>query len=196
MLLEKIIFICVAINLVFTFWYIKSILRSSTRPNMVSFFIWSLAPFIAVFLGYKSGGGISLLGPFMSGFVPLLVFIFCLFKKDSFWKIGLLDIFCGILSLFALVCYILTHNLWVSVLFAIASDLLAYIPTFIKTWKNPETENYFIYLGGILNNAVSLLILRDWSFAIYAFSFYIVLANSFEILLIYRKKIFKNKAHI
>jgi len=191
MLLEKIIFICVAINLVFTFWYIKSILRSSTRPNMVSFFIWSLAPFIAVFLGYKSGGGISLLGPFMSGFVPLLVFIFCLFKKDSFWKIGLLDIFCGILSLFALVCYILTHNLWVSVLFAIASDLLAYIPTFIKTWKNPETENYFIYLGGILNNAVSLLILRDWSFAIYAFSFYIVLVNSFEILLIYRKRIKK-----
>jgi len=191
MLPEKIIFISTAISLLCTFWYIRSVFRGGTRPNMVSWFIWSLAPFIAVFLGYKAGGGISLLAPFMSGFSPFLIFVFCLFKKDSFWKITLLDFFCGVLSLFALVCYILTHSLWISVFFAIASDLLAYIPTYIKTWKYPETENTFAYWGGILNNAVALLIIKDWSFAIYAFSFYIVLANSFEILLVYRKKIFR-----
>ena len=191
MLPENIIYISTVISILFTFRYIKSVFYGGTRPNMVSWLIWSLAPFIAVFLGYKAGGGISLLGAFMSGFGPLLIFIFCLFKKDSFWKITLLDIFCGILSLFALVCYVLTHNLWVSVFFAIASDLLAYVPTFIKTWKYPETENTFAYWGGILNNGIALLIIKDWSFAIYAFSFYIVIANSFEILLIYRKKIFK-----
>lgn len=196
MLPENIIYISVAISLLFTFSYVKSIFRGSTRPNMVSWLIWSIAPFIAVFLGYKSGGGISLLGVFMSGFGPLLVFICSLFKKDSFWKISLLDIFCGILSLFALVCYVLTNNLWVSILFAIASDLLAYFPTFIKTWKYPQTENISAYLGGIISNATALLIIKDWSFAIYAFSFYIVLANSFEILLIYRKKVFKNKVKI
>ncbi|MFA6523963.1 MAG: hypothetical protein WC264_01080 [Candidatus Paceibacterota bacterium] len=191
MLPEKIIYIGVAVNLLFTFWYIKSIFRGGTRPNMVSWIIWSLAPFVAVFLGYKAGGGISLLGAFMSGFTPLLVFIFCLFKKDCFWKIGLLDIFCGVLSIFALVFYILTNNLWISVLFAIASDLLAFLPTFIKTWKYPETENSFVYLGGIFNNIIALLIIKDWSFTVYSFSFYIVIASTLEIFFIYRKRIFK-----
>lgn len=158
---------------------------------MVSWFIWSLAPFVAVFLGHESGGGISLLGPFMSGFVPLLLFILCLFKKDVFWKINVLDVFCGILSLFAIVCYILTSNLVVSVLFAILSDFLAYIPTFRKTYRNPETENASVFLGGIIMNVFSLLIIKSWAFAIYAFSLYIILANLSEILLIYRKKIFK-----
>lgn len=189
MLPENIIYLGTAISLLFTFQYIKSIFRGGTRPNMVSWLVWSLAPFIAVFLGYKAGGGISLLGAFMSGFSPLLIFIFCLFKKDSFWKITLLDVFCGILSLFALVCYVLINSLWISVIFAILSDLLAYVPTYIKTWKYSETENTSAYWGGILSNGIALLIIKDWSFAIYAFSFYIVLANTIEIIFIYRKQI-------
>jgi hypothetical protein len=193
MLPEKIIFIGVFVNLILTFKYIKSIFLGDTRPNMVSWLIWSLAPFIAVFLGYKAGGGVSLLGVFMSGFSPFLVFIFCLFKKNSFWKITLLDALCGVLSLFALVCYVLTNNLWISVLLAITSDFLAYIPTFIKTWKYPETENSSTYWGGILNNMFALLIIKDWSFVVYTFSLYIVFANSLEIFFIYRKKIFRKK---
>ena len=93
--------------------------------------------------------------------------------------------------MFSLILYILTHNLGISILFAILSDFLAYIPTMLKTYKFPETENSSIFAGGIINNILALLITKNWIFAIYAFPVYLVLANLIEVYFIYHKKIFK-----
>jgi len=191
MLPEKIIFIGVFINLIACFWYIKNIIYGNTRPNLVSWFIWTLAPFIGVFLQLKAGAGLSILGTLMAGFGPFLVLLFSLFRKNAFWKIQLFDLVCGFISIMALVFYVITDNLGISILFAILSDFLAYIPTFIKTWKYSETETSSIYIGGIINNILALLITKNWIFAIYAFPVYLVLANLIEVYFIYRKKIFK-----
>ena len=191
MLPEKIIFIGVLINLICTIWYIRGIFYSGTKPNLVSWFIWALAPFIGVFLQLKAGAGLSVLGTLMAGFGPFLVLLFSLFKKNSFWKIKTFDVICGLIALFSLILYILTHNLGISILFAILSDFLAYIPTILKTYKFPETENSSIFAGGIINNILALLITKNWIFAIYAFPVYLVLVNLIEVYFIYRKRIFK-----
>lgn len=186
---EKIIIIGVLINLLCSFLYIKNIFKGGTKPNPVSWFIWSLAPFVGVFLQLRAGAGWSAVSVFMAGFMPFLVVIFFLFKKNAFWKIQILDIVCGLFSVMALVIYVATSNLAISILFAITSDFLAYIPTYIKTWKNPETETGSIYLGGIVNTFISLLIIKNWVFAIYSFPIYLTLANIVQIVLVYRKKI-------
>jgi len=193
MLPEKIIFVGVAINLFCSIWYIKNIIYGGTKPNLVSWFIWMLAPFVGVFLLLKAGAGLSSLGVFWAGFGPFLVIIFCLFKKNAFWKIQLFDIVCGLFSVMALVLYVITHNLAVSIIFAILSDFLAYIPTYIKSWKYPETETGSTYIGGVINNTLALLIIKNWVFAIYSFPLYLVLANLIEISFLYRKKIFRKR---
>ena len=76
MLPEKIIFIGVLINLITSLWYVRNIFYGNTRPNLVSYFIWMLAPFVGFFLQLKAGAGFSSLGVFMAGFGPLLVIIF------------------------------------------------------------------------------------------------------------------------
>jgi hypothetical protein len=187
MLPENIIYIGVVINLVFTVWYIKTIFKDGTRPNPISWFVWTLAPFVGVFLQLKSGAGLSVLGTFMSGFGPFLVLVFSLFRKDAFWKINKFDVICGLTALFSIVLYIITNNLGISILFAILADLLAYLPTMIKTYKFPKTESASIYMGGIITNSLALLIIKDWSLAVYAFSVYLVLANLIEVALIYKK---------
>ena len=191
MLPEKIIYIGVLINLIGILWYIRGIFYSGTKPNLVSWFIWTLAPFIGVFLQLKAEAGLSVLGTLMAGFGPFLVLLFSLFKKNSFWKIKTFDVICGLIALFSLILYILTHNLGISILFAILSDFLAYIPTILKTYKFPETENSSIFAGGIINNILALLITKNWIFAIYAFPVYLVLVNLIEVYFIYRKRIFK-----
>lgn len=193
MLPENIIFVGVAINLFCSAWYIKNIFYGNTKPNLVSWFIWMLAPFIGAFLAFKSGAGLAASGIFMAGFGPFLVIIFSLFKKNAFWKIQSFDLICGFFSIVAIVLYLITKNLGISIIFAILSDLLAYIPTFIKSWKFPETESSSTYIGGIINNTLSLLIIKNWIFAIYLFPVYLVLANLIEVCFLYRKKIFKTK---
>jgi len=191
MLPENIIFVGVAINLFCCIWYVKSIISGNTRPNLVSWFIWMLAPFIGTFLALKAGAGFSVLGIFMAGFGPLLVIIVSIFRKNAFWKIETFDLICGFFSLMALVLYIFTYNLAISILFAIISDGLAAIPTIIKSWKFPETESSSTYFGGIVNNVLSLLIIKNWIFSIYSFNIYFILVNIVIIFSIYHKRIFK-----
>jgi len=190
---EKIIFVGVAINFFCSLWYIKNIFRGGTRPNLVSWFMWTLAPFVGVYLQWRAGAGLSILGTFMAGFGPFLVIIFSLFRKNAFWKINSFDILCGIFSIFALILYVLTKNIALSIVFAITSDTLAAIPTILKSWKNPETETALVYLGGILNNILALLIIKNWNFSIYAFSVYFILINLIILFAIYHKKMLYSK---
>lgn len=192
MLPEKIIFLAVLISLIGTYFYVKNIIYGPNRPNLVSHFIWCLAPFIGVFFQIKAGAGLSTIAIFMAGLTSLFVIIFSLLKKNGYWKLNRFDLTCGVFSLIALVLYALTHNLGIAILFAITSDSLAYIPTLIKTWKFPSTETSSIYFTGIINNIIGLLIIKTWIFPIYSFSVSIIVLNSLVLFFIYRKKIFKS----
>lgn len=189
---EKIIYIGVLISLILTLFYIKTIIYGKTRPSLISWSIWALAPLIAVFLQIKAGAGLSVLSSFMSGFGPLIIVIVALIYKKGFWKITKLDIICGILALLALVIYVITNKLGISILFAILSDGLAAIPTIRKSWVFPGTESILSYIGGIVSNTLALLIIYDWSFPIYAFSFYLIIMNIIIIFSISHKKILTN----
>jgi hypothetical protein len=191
MLPENIIYIGVLLNLIASFWYIRNIFFGKTKPNLISWFMWMLAPFIGVFFQLKAGAGLSVLPVFMAGFCPFLVIVFSLWNKNAYWKIVKLDIICGVISFLALILYIFTHNLGVSILFAIVSDGLAAIPTIIKSWKFPETETGIVYSWSIISNILALLIIKDWIFPIYSFSIYLILMNLTISFCIYHKKIFK-----
>jgi hypothetical protein len=193
MLPENIIYIGVVIDLIGSTFYLKSIVYGSTKPNLVSWVIWMLAPFIGVFFQIKAGAGLSFLPVFMSGFGPLCVVLLSDFSKNTYWKITTFDIYCGTLALLALMFYVFTHNLGISIFFAILSDFLAAIPTVIKSWKFPKTESYSIYFVGILVNIFGLLTIKNWIFPIYSFSVYIILMNSIIIFSIFRNKIFRTK---
>ncbi|MFA5841025.1 MAG: hypothetical protein WC847_02010 [Candidatus Paceibacterota bacterium] len=187
MIPENIIYITILISLLGYFFYLKDMLFGQTRPNLVSWFIWMLAPFIGAFFQLKAGAGLSVLPIFMAGFGPLVVIIVSFWKKNAYFKITNLDIFCGIFALLALVLYTLTHNLGISILFAILSDGLASVPTIVKSWKFPETETVSVYLPGVINNVLALFIIKDWSFTIYSFSLYLVIVNVIIIFILYRK---------
>jgi hypothetical protein len=189
MLPEQIIFFAISLNLLGQVLYIKSIIKGHAKPNMVSWGMWMLAPFVAVFFQLKAGAGLSVLPIFMAGFGPLIIITAALITKNALWKVNSFDLFCGSFSLIALLLYVLTHNLDISILFAILSDALAFIPTFIKSWKYPESESVTGYSFCIISNIIGLLIIKDWSFAIYSFGVYLVIFNITETIILYRKKI-------
>ena len=102
MLPEKIIIVGVVISLIGDFLYLRSMYLGHVRPNLVSWFIWMLAPFLGVFFQLKAGAGLSVFPVFAAGFCPFLVIVYALILKNAYWKITLFDLVCGILSLIAL----------------------------------------------------------------------------------------------
>lgn len=189
MLPEQLGYLAILTGIIGASFYIKDIFGGTTKPNLVTWFMWTLAPFVGVFLQLKAGVGLSVLPVFMAGFVPLMVLLAALIKGNAYWKITTFDIACGVFSFIALILWILTRNTAISILFAILADGLAAIPTLIKSWKFPETETAAGYMPGVFNNILGLLIIKSWTFSIYSFSIYFVLLNLTLILFIYRKKI-------
>ena len=187
---EKIIYIAVLLNFIGHILYARSIIKNHAKPNLVSWSIWMIAPFLGVFFEIKAGAGLSYLPILVAGLGSLLIMIVATLTKNGFWKITTFDIYCGIFSLLALVIYIFTHNLGISILFAILSDAFASIPTIIKSWKFPETEMWAPYLLPVISNIVGLMIIKDWSFSIYAFGAYFILLDATIVFCIYRKKIY------
>ena len=173
------------------FYYLRSMICGETKPNLVSWGLWVLAPFIGIFFQLKAGAGLAVFPVFMAGFGPLLVIILALVIRNAYWKETSFDYICGAFSLLALIFYVLTHNLGFSIVFAILSDFLAFFPVVKKCWLYPETENPGPYITGGFNGTMSLLVITNWSFVVASYGVFLLFANIAMVLILYRKKIFK-----
>lgn len=192
--LPYLVFLGAAVQLIGIWSYIKDTVRGDAKPNRVSWLLWSIAPLIGTAAAISDGVSWAVLPVFMSGFGPLLVFIASFVNKNSYWKLEKFDYWCGALSLIALVLWWVTKIPEVAILFAILSDGLAAVPTIIKAWKYPETENAGPFTAGLFNSLTSFAAVKMWNFSNIAFPIYLVIVNITIALAIYRRKIFRNKA--
>lgn len=189
--LQYLVFVGVSAQLVGIISYIKGTLRGNTKPNKVTWLLWSISPIIATFAAISNGVGWAVLPVFMAGFGPLLVFVASFVNKKSYWKLGKFDYFCGFFSLLALVLWWITKEPVVAIVFAITSDGFAAIPTMVKAWKYPETESAGPFLAGMFSASTSFVAIKTWNFSSLAFPTYLIVVCALLIISIYHRKIFR-----
>lgn len=169
---EKFVYLASALNLYGDFNYLRSTLKGVTKPNKVTWFLWSLAPLIAFFAQITQGVGLSALMTFSLGIGPLLIFLGSFVNKKAKWKITKFDLICGALSILGLILWYLTKVGNIAIFFSILAEAFAATPTVIKSYKVPETENYIPFLFGGIGTLITLLTIKQWDFAHYGFSLY------------------------
>ncbi len=152
--------------------YIKDIYRSGTRPNLVTWFLWSVAPLIAFAAQLQSGVGPAAFLTLMVGLCPLAVFVAGL-KKGEF-RPSRFDLLCGGASLIALVLWQITGSGALAVALSILADGLAATPTIFKAYKDPSSESPFLFMLFAVSAAITLLTLKHWGLESAGFSVYIL----------------------
>jgi hypothetical protein len=192
-MLEYLVIIAAIGSLAAALVYIRSMFRGNTKPNRVSWLMWSIAPLIAFAASVYSGVGWATLPVFMSGFSPLLILIASFFTKKACWNLAKFDYTCGVLSGLALVLWWLTKEPNVAIVFAIASDSLAAVPTLTKSWKYPQTESVWPFMIGALGAASSYSVIIAWTFSAYAFPTYLIAVNLLVLIVLYSSLLFKRK---
>ncbi|MCX6791908.1 MAG: hypothetical protein NT149_02620, partial [Candidatus Gottesmanbacteria bacterium] len=121
---------------------------------------------------------------FSAGFIPLLVFIASFFNKKAVWRLGWLDFTCGGLSIFGLLLWLATRVGNIAIIFSILADVLAAVPTIIKSYRAPQSESYGIYFAGLIGVVITLLTITTWNFATWGFPIYLVVINFLLFVLI------------
>jgi hypothetical protein len=176
-----------AFNLVGSSAYALSTIRGRTRPNRVTWFVWSLAAFVAFSAQLSQHVGLRALMTFMVGFGPLMIFVASFVNKKSYWRVTRFDLICGALSIFALVLWQITGIGNVAIALSIAADFLAMIPTLRKSFDHPSSEHSWPFLTGLISSGLTLLTLKTWSFADGGFALYILMCSAVIFSLVHFK---------
>jgi len=187
-MLQYLVIVGAFVALFACFSYIRSMLRGEAKPNRVSWLMWAIAPIIATAAALSTGVTWAALPVFMSGFSPLLIFIFSFVSKNAYWKLTLFDYLCGFLSAFALIFWVITKDPNIAIAFAIASDGAAAIPTITKAWNYPGTENSLPFASGLFGALAGFLAIQTWMFSAYAFPMYLLVVNIIILFSLYRPR--------
>lgn len=168
------IYLGALLNLIGSTVYTIHTIQGKTKPNRVTWFLWALAPLIAYTAMIQKGvSPLDGLMTFMVGFGPLMVFIASFINRKSVWKLTRFDFICGGLSLLGLGLWMITREGNLAILFSIAADGLAALPTIVKAWSNPESESPFVFLFGSISAGITLLAQKIYDFEHIAFPIYI-----------------------
>ncbi len=119
--------------------YAKDILKGSTRPNVVSFVIWTLIEVVAMVAQFSAGASWSVILLIATTFNTSLVVVLC-FMGYGYKKYGLLDKFCFVLAIAAIILWQVTRQPLVAIVLAVLADILASVPTIVKTYHDPHSE--------------------------------------------------------
>jgi hypothetical protein len=157
--------------------YLIDTIKGKVKPNRVSFLLWSIAPFIAFAAQIKQGVGIESLMTFSTGFLPILTLAGSFFNKKAEWKLTKFDLFCGFLSVVGLVLWQITKVGNVAIFFSILADGLAAVPTIVKSYKYPDTELAWPWIASCFGVVLTILTLKNLSFANSGFIIYIFIVD-------------------
>jgi amino acid permease len=188
-MLNYIVFVTGALNMIGSIVYVKDMFAGRAKPNKVTWLMWSLGGLIAGSIALSQGVTFAAVPIFVSGLSPLIVFAFSLFIKEAYWELKPIDWVCGAFSLCALIAWLGISQPIIAIFLAIISDGLASLPTMFKSWKYPETESMFTYVGGLFSNGSAFLVTATFTIESIAFSSYSTFVCAFILFAIYRKKI-------
>jgi hypothetical protein len=169
-------------------FYTKSMLAGKSKPHRVTRLVVWLAAVTGVIgiIGSPNLAGVIFAFIFLARATYLLI-------MSGIYGVGgasRLDLACLVVAVLALIVYALTGSGLLAVCFGILADLIAYIPTFVKTWHKPESEDPTFF--GIEAMASLFAVFAIWQVRVdILFPVYFVLCSLAVILLIYRGKIMK-----
>ena len=158
--------------------YLVDTIKGRVKPNRVSFLLWSIAPLIAFAAQIKQGVGLEALMTFSTGFLPALTLAASFSNKEAEWKLTKFDLFCGFLSVVGLALWQITKVGNVAIFFSILADGLAALPTIVKAYKYPDTELAWPWIATSCGVLLTILTLKELSFANSGFIIYIFIVDA------------------
>jgi len=172
-------------------FYIRDTLSGKTKPNRVSWMMWSFAPLLGTVAALSAGADLwATVRVFLAGFLPLIVLVASFFNTKSYWKLTGFDFACGFLSLVGICLWVLIQSPQAAILFAAIGDGFAALPTLRKAWISPQTETGITYLASFVSVILVLPSIPVWNIENAAFSIFLLVQSGLLLFVVYRKKMF------
>ena len=147
------------LGIVSFFPYYRDVLRGSTKPHLFTWIIWTTLTGATALIQLAAGGGV---GALVAGVESLSCFGITLFAVSRGERsIMRFDWMCLILAFVAIALWLVVHQPLLAIAFAVIADLLAFLPTFRKSYRKPHEETASQFALSAAHWLVSLFALES-----------------------------------
>ena len=166
--------------------YIRSIRRGDTRPNRVTWGIWTTIGFLLLGSSY-SLGATNTLWLMIAQVISQLVITFYAFKYSR-GKWQRLDRICIAGAGLSLLLWWRSGSPLVALVMNIAMDMLGAVPTITKIYDDPNSEDLTFWVMSFTSAVLNLLAIENFARALIIFPLYLFLLNTLVLILLTRPK--------
>ena len=168
------------------FQYLYATIKGRAKPNRVTWLLWGLLPMV-IFVAQRTQGveGLSWVS-FTAGFTPFLILAASFMNRNAYWQTTTFDYICMAFALLGIALWAITKDANTAIVFSVAADVAAGLPTLIKAYTHPETESWLGYTISAAGFVVSTLAIHSWNFANYGFVVYVAILNGLLAVLAFR----------
>jgi len=169
--------------------YIRDITLKKTRPHSFTWLIWAITQGTATAALWYGKGGFGAIGLALGTCASTLILLLSLRYGEK--NITRSDIIFFTIAILAILIWWLMHNPLLSLILVCFIDLIAFIPTFRKSYNNPWTETILAWEAGAISNIFAILALNQYN--VLTLTYIVVIFSSniafITFLLIRRRKI-------
>lgn len=188
MLPEYFAFISTLIASLGSIYYLYLTIKGKVQPNKITFFFWGLFPMIAFFAQSEQDVSSVIWITFAMGFLPFLILLAAYFNPGAYWAIKPRDYYLAAIAVVSMLLWYVTENANLAIIFALIADVFASLPTILKAYNAPHSEDWKPYAINSVGFLVGVLAIQNWVFAEYSFVLYFFLLTTFLAALIYYRQ--------
>ncbi len=165
---------------------ITAVLKGTFKPQrMTRFLILILSVlFVGTLYAQNDRTGIYIASAQLVGAFA----IFLLSLKRGMGGTNRFDFFILFLAIASLIIWQTTQNALLGLIMSVVTDFIAFVPTLVKTWRFPHTEDWRFYMSDVLASTFSLLSIQVLTLATLTFPLYIFLINTTSVFLILSRR--------
>ncbi len=171
--------------------YIKDVWKGKITPHPFTWFLWSIVSLVTFFGAWQKGAGLGAIPIFVSEIFTFIIFLLSLknASKNSFKDIDKQDFIFLMIALLGLVPWYFTKDPTISVVIVVIIDLIAFVPTLMKTYKNPKSENPVLFGSNVVRHILIMFSLDTYNIATTFHSICMIISNSLMLGVIFKKYI-------
>jgi hypothetical protein len=173
MLPEYFVFISALLASLGGLQYLYLTIRGKVQPNKMSYFFWGVLPCMGFLAQYEQGGGSVIWVTFVIALIPFIILIAATFNPLAYWGITKLDYALGAITVLSIIIWKATDSPEFALVFAIVADFFATIPTIIKSYTHPFSEDWRPYMLNTVGFLIGILAIQKWTFENYSFIVYV-----------------------
>ncbi len=165
--------------------YIISILQRKTKPNKATWIIWAIVGGLLAFSYLVEGDRHTIWLPLGYFIGPLIVAILSFWYGYSEWT--RLDKICLVVAVMSVIPWIFSKDAMITLLINVLIDASGAIPTLVKTFREPDTEDCLAWVIFFIANTIQVIAINYWNLAA-IYPIYLFILAGLMVLFILKKK--------